>query len=195
MHNQIQVIAEHVLVRGVKPAFKMLARGEREFELLGCALPERHGARPADGTHVAADAELVEVPTIGFEARDFDVDRVAPSGRSGRGVLLDDTRELFIFGDDPFDFNVHRRHAAAFEWLGCQPRPEHHAIGRRITRGDAERKGIAAKRRVLERQALSTPAQIVAAAQAVLVARKRRRSRKEIGERGIGRGSARVRGG
>jgi hypothetical protein len=80
VHHQIEIFLGHVLVRREQADLEMLARRDGEPEPIDVRLRARKRARPADGTHLAAGAELVPVPAVGLEPCDFDVNRVRPIG-------------------------------------------------------------------------------------------------------------------
>ena len=80
VHHEIEIFLGHVLVGREEADLEMLARRDGESEPIDVRLRARKCARPADGTHLAAGAELVPVPAVRLEAGDFDMNRVRPVG-------------------------------------------------------------------------------------------------------------------
>ena len=138
VNDQVGVLSRHVLVGGVEPRFEVLARGDAKAEAGGECPSSRGGAGASPRAFLPEGPELVPVPAVGLKSRDLDVDAVGPLRGCHGGPLLYDLCQLFIVGDHPVDSDVFAGHAAPFEGLGGQSRPQHSARFGRIARGDPE---------------------------------------------------------
>src|SRR4051812_19705564 len=76
MAHQIELFFRHVLVRCVQAAFKVLTRGEREFQFGWLGIVRWHRPQPADRTLRIARAEAVPIPTTGLEVVGLNVYRM-----------------------------------------------------------------------------------------------------------------------
>ncbi len=153
----------------------MLARGEREPQLVGHRIGGRRGARATDRAGLARGVEPVPVPAVGPQAIDFDVHGVGPVGRGDGRAAADDLGHCFVFGDLPGDLDRLGGHAAAFERLGREARPEHEAVGRGIARGDAELERIVGDLDASLDGAVARDDQTAAAASDAVVVKNERR--------------------
>jgi hypothetical protein len=140
--DQIEIVLDHVLVRGVQAGLEMLARSERELELSRLRVVRRRSPRPADGTLIHPDVKAIEVPAIWLKASNFHVYRVRPIGNGRRLARGDRTTEFLVFRHFPVHRNRLVRHASAVKRVGGQPRPNHEPVRRRIPRGHAQLKRI-----------------------------------------------------
>ena len=149
MHDEIEILSSHVRVGGVVPALEVLARGEGETQPLRQAAGDRHRTGATFRAFHPAGAELVKIPAIGPQARNLNVDGMAPSGIRHRSARRDDLRESLVVGHHPRDFHRLGPHAATgFQRPRREPRPQHDTVGRGIARSDTQRKRIRGKRRL-----------------------------------------------
>ena len=140
VHDQIEVVGDHVPVRGEVALLVLLAGGESEPQALVVLARGGRGARPADRTHLTAGAKSIPVPARRLEALHLDVDRVCERGCGGGDAALDDFRHTLVGRHFPFARHDLGRHAASgHERRRSQACPEHHTCRGGIAGCDAER--------------------------------------------------------
>jgi len=148
--HQVEVLLRHVLVGVVEAHLEVLARGERKADPLWRVLVRHERARSPDRAPFAPHLELVPVPTGRLQMVDVDVHRVGEVGIGEGHTAAHDVAHAVVGRDVPLHRHAHRIDAAAAvrgERLDRQPRPQHHAVGERIARGDAERERVGRERR------------------------------------------------
>ena len=140
---QVQVAAGGVAV-GREPALLPVRAGaDRE------AQPLRRGVGPrrrAGAPHRAGEAalpEAVEVPALGLEPVDLDVQRVGLVGPRPGHARADHAREALVVGHLPLHGDGDRRQASARRHVGSEARPEHDVLGQRVARSHPQGEGIA----------------------------------------------------
>ena len=139
MEDHVEVFGGGVPICREVADLVVLARDEGEAQPAGGRAFARKRPGPADGAQLVAHAELIPVPAGGVESVRFDVHRVSPLGAGDRLTAPDDLPQPIVSRDQPVDLDVHRWHPAAGQRIGCETRPEHDALGRRIPGRDAQR--------------------------------------------------------
>src|SRR3546814_20978621 len=87
--------------------------------------------------------EAIRVGAMAAEALDLDMNRMREFGPRQRGAGPHDPVERFVLGDVPaYRHGLGRHVAMGFERFRGDAGPDYHASGRRIARGDAERKRV-----------------------------------------------------
>ena len=143
--NQVEALLGHVLERAVIAGFVALAPRHSKRERLDRVL-RGGGARAAHRAHGVAGHEAIEVVAPRLEPGGIHVHAVAQLRGGGGAALLDHPAEGVVVGQFPADCRAHGVHAVSRDQrIGREPRPEHHAGGRGVARGDAEREGIGLK--------------------------------------------------
>ena len=152
MKDDVEILGGHVAVRGEEAGLVVLAGGEREPQAVDVRARSRQRPRAADRARRVAGVEAIPVPAVGLEALDFDVHRVRPlRPRRSRGRCRTTLPHRLVVGDFPADVDRLRRHAAAVQRIGREPRPEHDAVRRRIAGRDTERERRRSERDVAPR--------------------------------------------
>jgi len=147
MDDEIEVARRHVAIGREIALLVLLARGEGEAQPLRGAGGGGRGAGAAGRTLGGAGTEPVPVGTPRLEAAHVRMNRMG-EGRNGLfGASRDDPGEGFVLGDQPVDRDRCVRHAAPFERLRCEARPQNDAVFARRARGDAQGEGIAGEAR------------------------------------------------
>ncbi len=149
VEDEIERFLGNAPPRGVVAFFVVLATGHCKAHAIhrgrGCG--QRTGA--TNRTGVATDTEAVPVRPSGRQPVQLHVHGVAEFGMRHRRPLAYHPAHAFVCGQLPLDQHRPGRHAAAeHQRFGRQARPQHHAIGRGITRGHAQGEGCAGKARL-----------------------------------------------
>jgi hypothetical protein len=140
MEDEIEILARHVPVRGEQSLFEVLAGAEREAEPIDVRAGARQRSRAPHRAQIVADTEPVPVPAFRIESIHLDVHGMRPCRHRHGPAALDDVRHALVARDLPDDLDGLRRHAAAnLERIRCEPRPQDHAVRRRIAGRDAQR--------------------------------------------------------
>ncbi len=148
MQDEVQVVADHVIVRGEIALFVVLARSHCELEAREGRTLCRCRARAPDNAAHAASRKAVPIFAARFETLRFRVDRMRPFRRRVLNSALYDAAHVLIRRHLPLHGDRRGRHAAV--WLcGIQrePRPQHYGAGSRIAACNAERERIVVDRR------------------------------------------------
>ena len=132
VEHQIQIVLQHVPVGDVVTARPVLAGDKREASLPHHLVLPRCGPEVTDTTLLVAHVELIEVVAARAQTLDLDVHRMRELRRGDSHAASDDVAHVAVGGDPPA--HRHRRFAktARIGGLGCQARPEHDAVRRRI---------------------------------------------------------------
>ena len=140
VHDQIEIVAEHVAVRVVVALLVLLAGGEGQAHTLVVAVCGGRRSCATGGTHLTARSKAIPVPPTRLEVLDLDVDRVRERGSRADDPPLDDPSHAIVSRHFPFDRDDLGWHPARRHERGrCQAGPEHDARRRGIARSDAER--------------------------------------------------------
>lgn len=150
MHYEIEILAREVAVGGVQAVLPVLAGYEREPQLVDRRIASGQRTRAAHGAFVFADGELVEVPPVGIESVDFDVNGMGKGCGGHCHTLGDDSAHPFVFRDGPADANGNARRPVP-EQVGEETRPQYDTVRRRIAGADAEWKRVVPQPRRRER--------------------------------------------
>jgi hypothetical protein len=143
VYGEVQVLLGQMLVRVVEPVRIVLAGDERKLQGLHRPYGWRR-LRAPDRAGLVADTKPVPVPPRRLQPFDLDVHGVPQFGHREHGAALHEALHALVGGDLPLHGNRMTGHAAAFERLRRQARPQHHAGGRGIARRHAERKRVVA---------------------------------------------------
>ena len=134
-----EIVFRDVAIGGVEATLVMLAAAYAEAQLRDGGTGRRQRARTAGQRAVGADREAIPIGAIGLEAGNFGVNAMAQLGPGQLGAFGDDRAEVIILGNLPVDREGGHRHAPVrFERLGCQARPHHEPVARRIARRDPQ---------------------------------------------------------
>ena len=141
------VLPDQIVERRVVAVGVVLARDEGELQVLGHGSVARRRAEPPDRALVLLGLEAVPVLALRFQASDLGVDRVDLLRPDARVAAVDDVQEARVLRDLEADAVAGVAEPAAVERVGREARPEHDAVRRRLTRGDAELEGVVGERR------------------------------------------------
>ena len=136
----------HVAIGCVVPRLIILAgcEGEPGLDWARSRSGERAGA--TGGAGGIARAEAIPIPAVGLQADDLDVNRVGQLRQGGSRAGGDNPSEAFVSGHFPGHGNWLRGESTArLKRTRREFGPEHHPIGRRVTRGHAQAEGVARK--------------------------------------------------
>ena len=127
----------------IVPMLPALARGKRHPQRPGQVARRRRGARAACGAHRVAQHEAVVVPARGLQALQLHMYAVAERGQRGGLALLHDLGKACVVCHLP-PHGVCGQHLRRIGQ--CEPRPQHHAVRRRVAAGDAQGKRVGLQR-------------------------------------------------
>ena len=142
MRDDVELLAGEVSERREQSLLVVLARRDRESERRGgpgC----RGRSKATHRTPRLTGREPVEVPAVGLETRDIDVDGVRELRSRCRSPLPHDGAKALVRRDLPRDGDTRPLHSAiGLQRLWREPRPQHAAGRRRVARRDAELKRV-----------------------------------------------------
>src|SRR5206468_7177270 len=96
VHDQIEIVAEHVAVRVVVALLVLLAGGEGQAHTLVVAVCGGRRSCATGGTHLTARSKAIPVPPTRLEVLDLDVDRVRERGSRADDPPLDDPSHAIV---------------------------------------------------------------------------------------------------
>lgn len=153
--GRTEVLLRQVPVGREVAVLPCLTGGEGEVQLAGRGPDGRGGTGTARPGHVVAHPEAVVVLTVRMQAVDLGVHGVCEFGRGDHAAPLHGAAEAFVRGHLVLHPDRAARHAAqpvGGERIGGEAGPQHDTIGPGVSRGHAQREGVAAQRRGGERQ-------------------------------------------
>jgi hypothetical protein len=140
VQDEVRLVGEHRLVRGVIAMLVLLARGDGEPQAFRSRIACGRRGGTTDRTARAAGREPVPVGATRFETAGLDVHGVRPVRHRVLDTGTHDPTKLRVGGDLPRYGHGGGRHAAARrERHGGEPRPQHDVVRRRIPGSDPER--------------------------------------------------------
>ena len=144
--HQIGRLLGHVAIRREVARLIVLAAGKGKPQRFGSRRCCRHRAGAADRALRVAAAEAVGIPPPRLQAFHLDMHRVGQLRHRDSCASLDDVLKRIIRGNFPDDIDRLRPHApVGIKRLRSEPRPEHHAVGRGVTRRHAKAEGVGSK--------------------------------------------------
>ena len=142
--DEIELARGDLAVRHEAALFVVLARRERDAQVIDPRRRRRCGAGASDRALCGAGREAIEVGCRGAQAVDFDMHAVAVLGACRHASAAPAALEMFVLGDLPADVDGrHRQPAVDRVRRRRKARPQHHRAGPRHAARHAEPERIA----------------------------------------------------
>ena len=142
VEHEIEVLGGEMPIRREVARLVLAAPADREPKPIDRRADCRRGHGTAGLAHLTAGVEPVEVFAAGLESADLGTNTVAQLGPGNHHAPPCDRLERRIARDLPAQFDGRGRHAAAFERIGREARPQHHPVRQRLAGRDAKREWI-----------------------------------------------------
>ncbi len=143
VEDEVELLLCDMAVGGVVARLEMLAADRGEAHLVDFRAHRRQRAGEAGQALLAGAFEAIPVKPAWLEPRHLDMHRMGEFGVGRFLPLSGDGLESVILRHLPVDRDGGERHAALrLERTGCEPRPDHEAVGQRVTGRHAERERI-----------------------------------------------------